>query len=169
MAKLVLKYTKAPEEFLTQEAVKIPIKLITKKTLSGLSSFDYREKSWNNFDLYSLCFAISRHGFGEWDAILKDEIVWVLHLKANDPKAGDDDLDDDDRPKKEKKTTGPAFSITDILIDKLCSANDGRVLKAPSAAHRYQLSYGRALGELLRKKATNFINLVFENSHHFTL
>lgn len=169
VSKLVLKYSKNPEEFMTQETVRIPLKLITKKISGGQLGFDYRETYWNNYDLFSLCFAVSRHGFGEWEAILKDEVIWTMHLKTNDPKGTDDDLDEEDNPKKDKKAVVCTFSISDILIDKLYSSAEAKAIKASASLNRYSSVTPRVIGELLRKKAVNFINLVYENSHHFAL
>jgi hypothetical protein len=129
MAKLVLKYSKAPEEFMVDETVKIAVKLIPKKLQAGRLEFDYRAPFWTNYDLFSLCYAISRHGFGEWEAILRDEVIWAMHLKNSEVLAEDDGLDDDENPKKPMKIPSPTISIYDVLVEKLCNQVELRSLK----------------------------------------
>lgn len=113
------------------------MKLITKKLVSGHLDFDYRSQVWNNYDLFSLCLGIFRHGFGEWETILKDEVIWAMHLKSNEQKLIDDDLDDDDKPKKDFKIPQQTYSIFTILQEKLIPSSDINVSKASSTSNKY--------------------------------
>lgn len=129
MAKLVKKYSKKPEDFMNQEQVSLGVKLVPKRKGAGQVAFDYREPCWNNYDLYCLCAGISRHGFGEWEAILKDEIIWAMHLKSTGPDQTEDDIDDE-KTTKEKKIPQEVVSLPDVLLKKLMSTQLQQVQKS---------------------------------------
>jgi hypothetical protein len=59
-----------------------------------------------------------------------------MHLKSNDPAVGDDDLDEDEKPKKDKKAVLPSFSIVDILLEKLCSPQEAKAFKSSPLLNR---------------------------------
>lgn len=168
MAKLVQKYAKKPEDFMNQEKVSVGVKLVPKRKGTGQICYDYREACWNNYDLYCLCSGISRHGFGEWEAILKDEVVWAMHLKSNEPDPTEDDIDEE-AIVKEKKQPQETFSMPDILMRKLIPSYAQYSQKGSHALNKYELAYLRSLNELLKRRASNFTNLVYENSSHFKL
>jgi hypothetical protein len=127
--KLLKKYSKTPEEFMLHETIRCKEPAIAKK---GSSGYDYKEKHWNNFDLYCLCHGTARHGFGEWEAIVKDESVWANIIKAHEPEitAQDEADGDEDGPitdkgngknAKQKEEVAPnQVNIVDILFEKLC-------------------------------------------------
>ena len=126
------------------------------------SYFDYQEKKWNNYDLYCLSAGITKHGHGDWEAILKDEQIWSQQLKSKDLDNDEDDLEDELESKTtKKKSTKVLVHIEDLLLEKM-SSEAFYSLKAKGQVKD-------ALLEMLRRRGYNFLNFVFEHFKHLSL